>query len=62
MVATGGDQDPSPDHALPEGIEIEGMPGKQTKRNSWAMMTSLRSSFGWSLWKSKAGVTITRPR
>jgi len=64
VVVTEGGRDPTPGRALPEGIEIEieDTPGTQTKRNSWAMMTLLRSSFELSLWKSKVGVTITRPR
>ena len=60
-VTTEGGQDPTAGHALLEGIGTEGMPETQTRRNCWVMMTLLRSSSEWLLWRSKAGVKITRP-
>ena len=62
VVTTEGSQDPTPGHALPEGIGIEDMPGMRTKRNSLVMMTSPRNLFELLPWKSRVGATITRPR
>ena len=62
VVATEGGQDPTVGHALPEGIEIEGIPETQTKGNSWVTMTLPRSLSESLLWKSKVGVAITRLR
>jgi adenosylcobinamide amidohydrolase len=57
-----GGQDPTAGHALLEGTEIGDMSETQTKRNSWVMMTLLKSLFALLLWKSKVGVTTTRLR
>jgi hypothetical protein len=62
VVTTEGSQDPTPGHALPEGIGIEDMPGMRTKRNSLVMMTSPRNLFELLPWKSKVGAMITRLR
>lgn len=60
VTTIGGGQDPTAGHALLEGTGTEDMPETRTRRNSWVMMTLLRSLSGLLLWKSKAGVKITR--
>lgn len=59
-VTTEGGQGPTAGHVHPEGMGIEVIPETRMKRNSWVMMTLLKSSFGLLPWKSKAEAKNTK--
>jgi len=62
VVTTERGRDPTACRALLEGGGTEDTPKTPRRRNSWAMMTLLRSSSELLLWKSKVGVKITKLR